>query len=236
MAMPELSSMAFRYFFSINIEDITDIFFSTLPHPAHPTWLSNKSQHTAGWHNWRQETTTKIFDLVVRGSHLLTPPCDFQSDMEDEEQQQQQENNILQGNNIDEILTNVWHQFLLDITMKVLNMKHVANPSHCILTQCEHMIINEGTYQNPNLAAYFCNCQWKIAEPKEWNRTFNHLIPDWEFSLAGKAQNYSTMLYYNSWNVFKGRVNKETFLVAHKVLKKWFNQLFWMAAAKSDCV
>ena len=66
VAMPELSPTAFKYFFGVDIKDIVDVFFPTVPQSAHPSRLPNKSRRTVAYHNWGQDMTTKVFDLTAR--------------------------------------------------------------------------------------------------------------------------------------------------------------------------
>ncbi|KAF8870793.1 hypothetical protein CPB84DRAFT_1754274 [Gymnopilus junonius] len=71
------------------------------------------------------------------------------------------ENNKNVGNMPDEpisvnvLLTHLWCQFLLDLTVKAPNQKGVHKPSYCILTAEQCLSITEATYQNMMLLDYF---------------------------------------------------------------------------------
>lgn len=100
---------------------------------------------------------------------------------------------------IDNEITELWRQFLLNITSKSPNPKFSTSPSYCKLSAAEHAKVTEATYQNHNLAIYFNDCQWKVSSTKEWEEIFNCLWLKKNYGKVGKVQNYSSMVYYPKW-------------------------------------
>jgi hypothetical protein len=140
-----------------------------------------------------------------------------------------------EGSDIDEELTKVWRQFLLDITQKAPNKKSAAEPSYCVLSDDQRMEVDERTYQNRKLSEYFLDCQWKVASSSEWDLVFDRLFPPKNGRrLAGKVQNYETTQYYPNWAKLKDRADDETASRMRQALKKKFDSLYWMPFAQTD--
>ena len=139
---------------------------------------------------------------------------------------------------IDAQLTNLWRQFLLDITAKAPNKMHANDNLYCVLTLEQCQKVNEDTYKNKKLSNYFLDCQWKIADNGEWDAIFNRFFPlppsqDGK-QLAGKIQNYTSTWFYPAWTALRNKADEETVTCMHQVLKKKFHRLFWMPFAQSD--
>lgn len=142
-----------------------------------------------------------------------------------------------EGGDIDEELTKVWRQFLLDITQKAPNKKSVMDASYCVLNNQERREVTESTYQNHKLSDYFRDCQWKIASGSEWTLVFDRFFPPKNGrGLAGKVQNYETMQYYSKWAKLKERANDEAAIRMRQGLRRRFDTLYWMPFAQTDRV
>ena len=77
-----------------------------------------------------------LFHLRVRGVELLPPAREegSDSDMEVDPDKEEGDRNEI---NIDEQLTKLWHQFILDVTEKVPNRKRADEDGYCVLSAME---------------------------------------------------------------------------------------------------
>jgi hypothetical protein len=223
---------AFRYFFKVNPDQVQEEFFrAALVQPAHPNRISNKVRRTATYYLVEGNEAVPDFDLAGRGYRLPSPVQDTGSDMEVD--MDQGDGN--EGDGIDEELTKIWRQFLLDITQKAPNKKSAADPSYCVLSDNQRREVTERTYQNRKLSDYFLDCQWKIASSSEWSLVFNRLFPPKNGRrLAGKVQNYESAQYYANWAKLKDRADDETASRMQEALRKKFDSLYWMPFAQTD--
>ncbi|KAF8876432.1 hypothetical protein CPB84DRAFT_1882868 [Gymnopilus junonius] len=107
---------------------------------------------------------------------------------------------------VDILLTCLWHQFLLNLTVKAPNQKGVHKPSYCILTAEQCLSITEATYQNMTLSDYFLDCQWKITSDKEWTMVFDRFFPLDRKNT--RKQNFKQMDIFLCGNIFSANSMK----------------------------
>lgn len=237
-----IESKAFRYFFGVNSDEIElEFFASRLVAPPNPARVPNKAPRTARYHNWNrgEGEEERDFSLADQGYRLNPTPRDGGSDIDDNEDRDNddeaegEEDEAAFNERIDKLLTRVWRQFLLDITLKSPNMRRAVNPSYCILDPGERTLVTEETYKNRRLSDYFLDCQWKFAESGDWDLTFDRLWPLGD-SLQNKSQNYTATTYYPEWAALKARADSDTIQHMRRALKKKFDKLYWMPFAQSD--
>lgn len=223
-----ISENAFRHFFGIELDEIeTEFFRGALVAPTHPNRVRNKTRRTTRYHNWGQDADVNVFQLSRRGYRLASPSRDDGSDLSEREDEPGPVD-------IDAELRAVWRQFLLDITSKAPNTKRANKPSHIVLTDEQRTTVNEATYKNRRLSAYFRDCQWRFASEEEWDRVFGQLWPKPRSQLAGKVQNYPSTLYFPQWRALMEKADATTIKAMRTSLKKKFDQLYWMPYAQRD--
>lgn len=226
-----MSSKAFKYFFKVDLEDVEAHYFRPpVVQAANPLRVQNKVKRTVIYVDWEEENT-RDFDLARRGIRLPSTERDLGSDVDENEQPVVEEGD----GDIDARVTQIWRQFLLDITSKSPNKKAAWEPAYCVLSQAQRLAVNEETYKNRTLSAYFRDCQWKVAERGEWEENFNKLFPGADRGvLYGKVQNYGSAKYYGDWAKLKEAVDADAFTQIRDAVKVKYNRLFWMPAAQSD--
>jgi hypothetical protein len=227
-----LTSKAFRYFFKVDFEDVeTEYFRKGVVQGANPQRVPNKGKRTVTYVNWNEEDNTRDFELARRGIRLPSAERDIGSDIDEDDRP------IVEAGDgdVDARLTQIWRQFLLDITSKSPNIKGACEPAYCVLSQADRLTVTEETYKNRTLSSYFRDCQWKVAERGEWEENFNKLFPGLDRGvLYGKVQNYGSAKYYGDWAKLKEAVDPASFTRIRDAVKVKFNQLYWMPAAQSD--
>lgn len=228
-----MSSKAFQYFFKVDLEDVeTEYFRPRLVQGSNPQRVQNKVKRTMAYYNWNEdEENVRDFDLARRGIRLPSTERDGGSDMDEDDQP------VVEAGDgdIDARLTQIWRQFLIDITAKSPNKKGAWDTAYCVLTEAERLQVTEETYKNRRLSSYFRDCQWKVAKAEEWQEIFNKLFPPLNRGvLCGKVQNYGSMKYYGDWAKLKEAVDSASFTCIRDAVKVKFNSLYWMPAAQSD--
>ncbi|KAF8881146.1 hypothetical protein CPB84DRAFT_1687319 [Gymnopilus junonius] len=231
-----LHPKAFRYFFGSTQADIeADLLANDVCRPSNPDRITNKTKRTPLYVNYEavEEDPDVIFHLRDEGFELSPKQVDHGEDLQQETADFDPE--ILIKDDIDEALTEVYNQFILDITAKAPNSSGANNPSHLSLDTEARRFVTEETYKNRNLAAYFRDCQWKITTPKEWREIFDRLWPDKGFTLTGNSlQNYKQVSYYKYWRAMLYRAHEETVFRMKAELKKKFDDFYFMPYVLSD--
>ena len=100
-----------------------------------------------------------LFNLAQKGYTLPHVNTRDGSDMETSDYDDDNDNG-----NIDEWMTNIWHQFLSNKTMKSWNCKGQLNPSYCCLTYAQRLLVTEDIFCNPYLAVVCCTF-WCPTDP-----------------------------------------------------------------------
>ncbi|GLB33116.1 hypothetical protein LshimejAT787_0100010 [Lyophyllum shimeji] len=225
-----ISPRAFRFFFGVDHEDVdAEYFRKALTQKAHPDRVRNRAKRTPAWHNRDQETTRKDFNLARLGYELTPPMRDRGSDVDEDE-----EHSGAEERDIDDEITAVWRQFLIDVTAKAPNKKNAHEPSHCRLSTEERLLVTEDTYQNRKLSVYFHDCQWKLADRKDWQNVFDRLFPPKGHIFTGNVQNYLSTSYIPMWEKIKSRADDDTYLRIRQDIRKRFDRLYWMPLAQTD--
>jgi hypothetical protein len=228
-----LSPRAFHFFFGIEFEDIQENFFrpGRVNRPQ-AVRSKNKVQRTQRYVPKDDAPPAALFHLRVGGIKLLPPPREEGSDSEMEEDQDEEEAGG-DEKDVDEQLTKLWHQFILDVTEKVPNRKRADESGYCVLSATERRSATDGIYQNLRLSDFFNDCQWRIGKEDEWDAVFDHLFPQQE--KRGKVQNYGSTLYYNMWQKIKDRSpDQKTVIAIRHALKSKFSTLLWFPWAQAD--
>lgn len=148
-----LTERMFRYLFNASFAEVGAEFFRTgLVQEPHSNRMHNKARRTVAYVPQDDGPHPTLFDVEQQGLHLHAPPHDGGSDVEAEEE----ENHLpVDDNNADALLTEVWLQFLIDITQKCSNRKSAVESSYCRLSEEDRENANEELYKNCRLSDFF---------------------------------------------------------------------------------
>jgi len=224
---------AFHYFFGVDYDKMEKEFFCAgLVQPANPSRIPNKVRCTTRYHKWDRDDVQKEFSIARHGFSLPSPAHDAGSDVSEEEEEAESQG---EGDNIDARLTKIWWHFLIDITLKSPNKKLAGKSSYFLLDMDQCLHATEATYNNCKLSDIFSDCQWKIAEPREWGLIFDRLFPPKNGKpLTGKVQNYKKTQYYPEWVKLRERADDETFSCMRWEVRKKIDMLYWLPFAQTD--
>jgi hypothetical protein len=230
-----LSPHAFQNIFNTTRDEVDAEFFqSDMVKKPHPTRVPNKVHRTARRivrNNAGRED--RLFDLTSKGYKLPEPAVDEGSDMDVGSDHQP----VLPASddNLDSKLSNLWRQFLVDLTAKAPNPKSAVLPSYCKLSAEQRSKVHDRDHQNIKLSDYWNDCQWKISTEDEWCLIFDRLWPDKDKILCGSSvQNYKSAIYYIEWTTLTSNSDLPTVSAMRKELRKRFDSLFWVPHAQTD--
>ena len=99
---------------------------------------------------------------------------------------------------LNDALSMLWHQFLVDIPARGPNRRSASAGSYIKLNEMESQNCDEATYKNTNLSDFFHVCRYKHATRDQWNLIFEYIWPSRENFSEGFIQNYSSMTYFKS--------------------------------------
>ncbi|PPQ87150.1 hypothetical protein CVT26_008704, partial [Gymnopilus dilepis] len=234
-----LHPKAFKYFFGGDKDIVMqDLVSDEVARPSNPDRVSNKKKHTPIYFDHAEDDAeqdappTLLFHLRNQGFQLLPKVSDEGEDVQGDDDFTTDD---LCKDDIDEALTEVYHQFILDITSKAPNEHGAGNPSYLSLDVNARRHVTEKTYMEQNLACYFRDCQWKIASKLEWTEIFDRLWPRKGFTLtANNIQNFRQSRYYCYWRAMLKRSQESTANRMRVELKKKFDDFYFMPWAHSD--
>ncbi|KAF8873543.1 hypothetical protein CPB84DRAFT_1829545 [Gymnopilus junonius] len=226
-----IKDATFKYIFKKDIDDVREVLYNnTMIAKPNADRVMNKTRRTLAY--LPPDDEQPIFNLEVKGYHLVPPPADQGSDNEPSDSDDEVREAISES--LDMELTVVWRQFLLDITARAPNMKGAGNPSYVKLTASERLEVNEATYQDPDLSKYFNYCQWRMGSEDDWKRVFNHLWPVHD-DVKFNAQNYGQCRYYLKWGTLLDQFKDEkTERKARRALWRRYDKLYWVPLSERD--
>jgi hypothetical protein len=227
-----LSDRSFRYLFGIDFIDIDESFFrsNSIQRLEAPLRSNNKRRRTKRYIAPDDAPQENLFYLRVRGVELLPPILDDGSDLEDEGSEDEGRGQV---QDVDKQLTDLWRQFIYDITQMVPNRKSANEDGYCKLSSEERAIGGDGLYKNLCLSDFFNDCQWKRGNDDDWNSAFNHLFPLQD--KTGKKQNYKQGSYLKAWNSIRdAAVDEEALKTIRRALRSRFSALLWFPCPQGD--
>lgn len=241
-----ISEKTFMYFFKVAPKNISRLIVdATLCAPVHPARIVNKQQRTTTFIPVDEQRA--LFKLRRKGLALrprdrdsgsdIEPSSESDSDDDPEFQrarQQQRLHRLPTNPTIDEELTFLWRQFLLDLTSVSPNIKGSANPSYCKLTKSQRLAVNESTYRNEKLSDYFIDVQWKIVDQGKWDTNFKYFFPDFDSLLPSKTQGWKQCQYFQNWKSMMQRSDNRTMDHMRQAMKKRFDTLYWVPRAEKE--
>ena len=139
-----------------------------------------------------------LFDLQSQGHTLPAPTQDDGSDIEDRSSPPPAE----ESPTIDTFLSQLWRQFVIDLTGKAPNPRGIANPSYLKLTAVQRREGKEDIYKNLTLSDVFTDVSYRNASSADWQRAFKWLFPEPGFRTTTAVQNYPSSPYFATWMTF----------------------------------
>jgi hypothetical protein len=224
-----LTRKSFHYLFGIDFEDLDENYFTSTSAPSlsAPHRSSNRTRRTKRVRYDDDAPQQQLFHLRVRGVELAQPPSDDGSDLEIEGGEAEEP----QGD-VDRQLTDLWLQFIHDVTNKTANRRGANAEGYCKLTEEEKLELGDGMFKNLRLSTFFNDCQWRVGADNEWDAVFDHLFP--LENKASSSQNYRSCIYYNKWmDIRDSAIDKETLKTIQRALRSKFSTLLWFPYAQA---
>ena len=135
-----------------------------------------------------------LFSLAEKGHKLPPPPVDYSSDLKED----LDDMDITTGG-INSEVTQMWRQFLLDITVKTPVRSGSANESYFTVSRVDRLSAGEKLFNNNKLSDMWTACQFKVGNSDDWKLAFRHLFPPHGTKTSNKIQNYLQCKYYVTW-------------------------------------
>jgi len=233
-----LSERTIKFIFGVSRERLFAEFCRTgavLP-PNHMR-TTNKKRITTTYIPPPDQPTQNLFALEEAGVELNQVARDGGSDFEDNALSDDEDAAVpfLFSPEINSAITLLYRQWLVDMATLCSNRKNAALGSYCILTPIQRLEVTEFTYENPNLAKFFDDCSYKVAEnQKEWRRVFNNMFPPKGTMKAGAVQNYPNAQYYTQWVALWKNNDAHVIEAIRHALRKRYNKLYWVPHAETQ--
>lgn len=231
---------------------------STLPPPAFYTWFgmtieevqtkykmsgiigrdalggkrpTNKARMPI-YHNRTGTQEPALFDLRARGHSLPPPIRDDGSDVDDRMSIPPAD----EPRDIDEFLSRLYRQFVIDVLGKAPNMKGATNASYMRLTALQRREGTDVTFKNLTLSTIWNHVAYRTATTADWQRAFKWLFPSRGFKTTDTVQNYPSCPYFRTWMEFLENAENSQKLVsdAREALWKLVRTWSWIPDAQQD--
>ncbi|KAF8872962.1 hypothetical protein BD779DRAFT_1425436, partial [Infundibulicybe gibba] len=135
---------------------------------------------------------------------------------------------------LDNTLSKIWRQFIVDLLSKSPNQKGAGSPSYLKISRRDRLASTDEVLKSKDLARYWTDCAWKVAEAKEWEVAFKHLWPPKAHVLVGAVQNYGNCTYYLKWKELLSRMTDEDAEKVRQQIRARMDRLMWWPNAQQD--
>lgn len=181
---------------------------------------------------WAEDPEPDLFALGARGLVLPPPTVDNGSDIEDWDSPPPEE----PATTIDSFLSQLWRQFIIDITGKSPNQRGVGKRSYLRLNGPNAQELKENLYQNLAFSQIFRKVAYRAGNRNDWERAFKWLFPQRGFRASGAIQNYLQCPYFKQWIKFlEERKNSDELVTSTRhVLWRRLRGLKWIPDAQQD--
>jgi hypothetical protein len=228
-----LSEASFRYLFGASEQEIRHRYHSVgmLPReiPDNPRRPSNRARCTRTYIPRAGSPEPVLFRLAERGHRLPSPPIDENSDNEGAPDDRSPGNG-----DIDQQVTQLWRQFLVDVLNKAPNPKKNGSDSYCKLTPAERQSVDEEVYRSTDLSEVWNACQWRLAKEQEWDRAFSHLFPPVGHLTRAAVQNYRQCRYYQTWKAIATGGDRAAAEAIRRAIRTRVRSFGWLPDAAQD--
>lgn len=196
--------------------------------------VTNKTQRTPRFveeaHENEPTHRSLLFDLASKGFKLPPPTIDDGSDME------------VDGEpvapcivrTIDEVVTEMYRQFLSDVINKSPSPRSSSLPSYCTLTASQKLTVTEDLYKNINFKDIWRQCNWKITQKNDWELAFSHLFPERSHEASSRIQNYTQCRYYQTWKEICTTADPACVDAIRAAIRKRVSRFKWLPYACCD--
>lgn len=233
---PVLPVPAFKYWFGgKTYEEICNEYRTTGVIPrealAQTRVVTNRGRMPL-YTNPREEPDEDLFSLGASGHTLPPAHNDDGSDIEERDTPPPSE----AAPTIDNFLTTLYRQFVIDVLGKSPVMKGNTNPSYVKLSTVERRSGKDDPFRNLTLSDIFVAVSFKRASTDEWKRAFYWFFPPPGFKTTTRIQNYLACPYFKTWLQFLEDAGDNTALIENardslwKVVKEWS----WIPHAQQD--
>jgi len=225
---PSLPSDAFKFCFNGMSEEAVRYKYYSVgirpPSVEAQHRVTNKTKKTPTF----MGAQTTLFNLASRGHALPPPPVDEGSDMEEEDGDDE-----MFGGDIDTQISQMWHQFLVDLAMKTPTPQG-GGDSYFTLNASARSNVKEEVYMNLTLSDTWIKVYWKLATVEQRQSSFRNLFPEQGHEVNSKVQNYLQCTYYRKWKEICATTNSVTVQAIREQIEKKFLALNWVPQATRD--
>ncbi|GLB45961.1 hypothetical protein LshimejAT787_4400010 [Lyophyllum shimeji] len=234
---PVLSAPAFQFWFNNTLEDVTRRYLTSGVQDknivARERMTTNKRKLPT-YVNWTGAPEPNLFEDLDDQERALQPvfeDVDSGSDMEERLSPPPDG----PPDSANSFLSQLWRQFVVDITSKSPNPRGITKPSYLRLTTAERQSGKEDIYRTLHLPQVFRAVNYRSAPVDDWLRAFSWLFPEPGFTTTSGVQNYPSCPYFRRWMVFiEDPRNKEAAKAMRRQLFKRLREWQWIPDAQQD--
>lgn len=196
-----LTEPAFKFWFEgMTLEEVQAMYQKSgiIPRQAMASKRPTNKAKMPTYINFTGAPEPTLFDLQSQGHTLPPPEQDVGSDIDDRSSPPPAD----EQETIDTFLSQLWRQFVIDLTGKAPNPRGITNPSYLKLTNVQRREGKEDIYKNLTLSNIFTDVAYRNASSADWSRAFKWLFPEPGYKTTNAVQNYPSSPYFKTWMSF----------------------------------
>jgi len=170
----------------------------------------------------------QLFNLAGRGHHLPPPSLDDGSDIDDARSDSPPPS-------LDDFLSQLWRQFVVDLTIKSPNPRGSTRRSYLKLTEVERRQGRDDIYKSSSLSHIFTDVAYRSASVADRKRAFKWLFPE-RGTLTSSSVQTTKCPYFRTWMDFANDSNHSTQFVKDVRSEIWsrLNEWSWIPDVQQD--
>lgn len=135
---------------------------------------------------------------------------------------------------IDETLTDIYQQFVVDLIQKSPNPRGSHNRSYCSIPSEDRASLSDVIFVNETLSDVWLACYYKPAQQSMWTTVFDHLWPRKNHRIPAKSQNYTQSRYYIDWRKLCAGLDDRTVEGLRAQVQVKIDAYYWIPHAGQD--
>jgi hypothetical protein len=192
--------------------------------------VTNKTKRTPMYIPEPGTTQPVLFNLAEKNL-ALPPPAAVDSGSDWESDEDRGEDSSL---GIDETVTQLYRQFIIDMFNKSPNPRGPGKASYCLLSRSDKLTASEDLFKNLHVPDIWRACQFKVGTDDEFSRAFGHLFPEREHETSPNVQGYLQCQYYMKWKDLSSTAPPDTFDAIRRSIKRRVSKFVWLPDAQQD--
>ncbi|KAH8986188.1 hypothetical protein EDB86DRAFT_2809671 [Lactarius hatsudake] len=183
----------------------------------------------------QEELAAQNTILADKGIQLPGLPQETGPDIVAQQQDHMDEDIDSWQEGIDDKVSRIWRQFILDLFENAPNHRSSQEASHLLLTEQERKEATVEAFRDTDLSRLFSHVAVKVVEPPKWKELqFRRYFPPKGFTPPIRFQNFPRMRYFQEWNTMMESLSSDDAQVVQDSFWQTFKTFKWLPLTDTD--